>query len=104
MDDTSRRIVAFMLFAGVFALVGHTASRTPHQTGDATIILGATIGAVLLVLLAQAGGQAEGFAEGLAGITLVSSVLINGGPVFGAVNKLTAGTTKYVAPVPSKVG
>lgn len=104
MDDPSRNIVAFMLFAGLFALIGHTAAPKSSKVGDATIVLGATIGAALLTLLAQAGGQTAKFAEGLAGITLVSSVLINGKPVFGAVNKLTAGTTKYVSPTPAKVG
>ncbi len=104
MDDSSRKIVTFMLFSAVFALIGHTASQKKSSVGDVTIIIGATIGAALLTLLAQGGPQAEKYAEGLAGITLVSSVLINGVSVFGVVNKLTTGSTKYVAPAPAKVG
>lgn len=93
MDDSTRKIAAFMAFAVVFALVGHAANRTTSKVGDTTILLGGTIGAVLLALLAQAGGEAASYAEGLAGITLVSSVLINGLPVFKAVDRLTTKAT-----------
>ena len=109
METPSRQIVAFMAFAVAFGVIGHqtthptgTSSTSPLPaggSGDVRIFLGGAIGTVLLVLLAQAGDGAASFAKGLAAVTLVSSVLINGTTVFGAVSHLT-GTT---AATPAKV-
>ena len=92
-----------MAFAGIFALVGTTQrslakASPPAPNQDVKIILGTTLGTVLLFLLSEAGDGAASFAVGLAGITLISSVLINGTGVFNAINKATP-LTKPVAPV-----
>jgi hypothetical protein len=112
--NPSRQIVGFMAFAMAFAIIGHTAKTGTVTTGsgastgsalaknitgqasDVKILVGGAIGTVLLVLLASAGDGAAKFAKGLAGVTLLSSVLINGTSVFGAVSHLTG--TKTTAP------
>ena len=95
--NQQRTIVAMMTFAVVFALIGHTAklkgSSSPVDGGDVKILLGGAVGTVLLVLLGEAGESGATFAKGIAIITLVSSVLINGKPVFGGISHLTAKTT-----------
>lgn len=100
MEDPNRQIVAFMAFAMAFGLIGHhvKAPSYPATTGtDVKILVGGAIGTVLLVLLAQAGDGPAEFAKGLAIVTLVSSILINGTPVFGAVSKLSGTPAKKVA-------
>ncbi len=113
-EDPNRQIVAFMAFAVAFGLVGHhsrypgafqsPAGVGPGAGGDVKILLGGALGTVLLTLLAQAGDDAASFAKGLAALTLVSSILINGTVVFGAVNKVTGAknlpspTTKVSVP------
>ncbi len=107
METPSRQIVAFMAFAVAFGVIGHQTTHprgttsssplTPGAGGDVKIILAGAIGTVLLVLLAQAGEGAAAFAKGLAGVTLVSSILINGTTVFGAVSHLTG--TPAASPV-----
>ena len=101
MNDT-RQIVAFMAFAVAFALVGHkVAPKTSVAGTDSKIILGGAIGATLLSLLAESGETGAKFAKGLAGITLISSVMINGTNVFTGLNKLTSGVSKTVAVPPT---
>lgn len=90
MQNDQRQIIAFMAFAVAFALIGHTAKGHNVAGGDAKIVLGGGIGTVLLVLLSEAGDPGEVLAKGLAAITMISSVLINGTPVFSAVSKLTS--------------
>lgn len=88
----TRSILAMMSFAVAFALIGHTVnskSSTSKAGGDVKIILGGAIGTVLLTLLGEGGDAAASFAKGLAGVTLLSSIIINGKPVFGAVSHLT---------------
>jgi hypothetical protein len=103
MKGDQRQIVAFMTFAVLFGLVGHTIKVKNNQnTGagaDVKILLGGALGTVLLVLLSEAGSGGDQFAKGLAVITLVSSVLVNGTGVFGGISKLTAKT----APTPQLV-
>ena len=101
-NDQTRQIATFMFFAVVFALVGHTIAKTPSKTGDVKIILGGTIGAGLLALLAEMGDSPASFAKGLAEVTLLSSVLINGGPVFAAISK-KVGTTPAPTTIPHQV-
>lgn len=98
--DSTRKIVAYMAFAGGFAIVGHTvkASRgVATKGGDVKIFLGTAIGATLLALLAEGGEGGAKLATGLAAITLISSILINGVTVFTGVNNLT---TKATGPTP----
>jgi hypothetical protein len=95
MNNDRRQVVAFMAFAAIFALIGHTVKSTTGQSkagSDVKIILGAGLGTVLLTLLAEAGDGGASFAKGLAALTLISSVLINGTPVFSAVSNLTSKT------------
>ena len=108
-ESPSRQIVAFMAFAVAFGVIGHQTNHpsgtsssspiTPGASGDVKIFLGGAIGTVLLVLLAQAGDGAASFAKGLAAVTLVSSILINGNTVFGAVSHLTGTKTSTPAKV-----
>lgn len=112
MDQShdAKQIIGFMVFAVAFGVLGHN-KRHPSTVvgsaftkgvastaGDAKIILGGAIGATLLVLLAQAGEGPAAFAKGLAAVTLVSSILINGTEVFGAVSSIT-GTKSLPSPV-----
>lgn len=102
MTTGPRRIAAFMFFAVVFALIGHQvrAKTVANPVGDVRIILGGTIGTVLLALLSELGDQASAFAVGLSEVTLLSSVLINGAEVFPAISKAT--TVATVAPTTVK--
>lgn len=93
MGQDSTMIVTFLIFAGVFALIGHekkaaTSPTKATSTTPAKIILGGTIAAAALTLLSHAGEGGRKFAVGLAGVTFASSVLINGSTVFGSVNTL----------------
>lgn len=98
MDNDQRQIAVMMTFAVVFAIVGKaTKGATDQVGGDAKIILGGTLGIVLLELMAETVPALSSFAKGLAAITLLSSVLINGEPVFNAVNKTTKITTPATA-------
>lgn len=93
MNNDRRQIIGLMAFAVAFALIGHTTKAGAGQAkagADVKILLGGGLGAVLLLLLAEAGESGAQFAKGLAVLTLVSSVLINGTPVFNAVTKLTS--------------
>ncbi|MDE1881973.1 MAG: hypothetical protein KGI89_15675 [Euryarchaeota archaeon] len=87
----TRKIAGFMAFAVVFALVGRLSSvrKVANPIGDAKVIVGGTIGTVLLALLADTGEAAARFAVGVAEVTLLSSVLINGRDVFSGVNRST---------------
>lgn len=93
MGPDQRSIVGFMGAAVVFALVGDVIKKKNGQSVPAgsyvKIILGGTLGAGLLSLLAEAGGSGAEFAKGLAVITLLASILVNGADVFKGVDTLT---------------
>ena len=93
MDNDTRQIFALMAFAAAFALVGETIKKKTgaNKPGvDVKILLGGGLGAVLLILLAQAGPEGASYAKGLAAITLVASIVTNGETVFTGIDKLTA--------------
>lgn len=99
-SDPSRKIVTFMAFTVVFSLVGSTVRRRRSTassvlgTGnDVKIILGGTAATVLLTLLSDLGDAGAAWAVGLAEISLLTSVLVNGAPVFSELSKQTS-TTK----------
>lgn len=90
----SRKIVTFMAFTVVFALIGHTvkAKKGTAKTGsDVTIILGGVFAATLLTLLADLGAEGAAWAIGLSEISLLSSVLLNGAPVFSEISNQSKG-------------
>lgn len=97
METPQKQVVGFMAFAVVFGLIGETIKLSPTTTsgppvggGDVKIIIGGAIGTVLLVLLSEAGSGGETLAKGLAALTMVASILINGGPVFQKISTMTA--------------
>jgi hypothetical protein len=61
-------------------------------------VVGGTLAAGLLALLAEAGEGGAKLAVGLSGITLIASILLNGAHVFSGVSKVT-GTLKTTTPV-----
>ena len=104
MNADTRQIFALMAFAAAFALVGETIKKKAgaNKTGtDVKILLGGGLGAVLLVLLAQAGPEGASFAKGLAAITLVASVVTNGEVVFPGIDKLTGSVAKIGTTTPA---
>jgi hypothetical protein len=98
MGPDQRSIVGFMGAAVVFALVGDVIKKKNGQSVPAgsyvKIILGGTLGAGLLSLLAEAGGSGAEFAKGLAVITMLASILVNGADVFKGVDTLTGSVNK----------
>lgn len=104
LGEDSRMIVAFMFFAGVFAIIGYEKKSKTNTTqkiaNPAEIVLGGTVAAVALTLLSHAGEGGKKFAVGLAGVTFASSVLINGSSVFTSV-KILEGATGTAASTPS---
>jgi hypothetical protein len=95
-------VVAFMFFAGVFALVGYEKknSQGKKTVPPARIVLGGTVAAAALTLMSHAGEGGRKFAVGLAGVTFASSALINGSAVFGSISSLT-GSKATAASTPS---
>lgn len=75
-------IAGLMMFAGLFSLVGNTIQQggIEPKSGkvgtDGRIIIGATVGTALLVLIAHAGEAGYKFATGLATVAAVSSMLV----------------------------
>jgi hypothetical protein len=103
MGSDSRAIVGYMGAAVVFALIGDLikSKTTSVPSGSyVKIIVGGTIGAGLLALLADTGNTAGEYAKGLALITMVASILINGTDVFSGVSHVT-GTLKTTTPAPT---
>jgi hypothetical protein len=88
-----------MVFATVIALVGHSQevaqknSKLNPTVGDAQILLGGTIAAVILTLLAEAGNVGAKFGKGLAVLALLSSIALYGGGVATGLNKITGQVT-----------
>jgi hypothetical protein len=85
--DQTKVIVTFMVFTVAFALVGTNAKGGAKPGTDVKIILGGTVAAILLSLIAETGQAPADFAKGLAGVALLASVLTNGTPVFNAIDK-----------------
>jgi hypothetical protein len=90
--ESGRLIFGLMFFATGFSLVG--IELTEHQgagklvLSGPQVILGGFTGATILTLLSHAGEGGRQFAVGLATVTMVSSVLVFGAPVWKGLSNL----------------
>lgn len=105
MQEDTRTIVALMVTAVAFSLVGHEVTaisgaakgqqqpggKDPLTTGG-RIIVGGAIGTTLLVLLSHAGEGGKDFAFALTIVTFATAVLVNGGPVWTALSNALSAT------------
>ena len=120
MEAPQRKIVGFMVVAGIITLIGEYVEQGPGgslspsvaatlQANPAEaaylkaqaaaagspqpfrVILGVTAGSALLVLLSETGAPGAQFAQGLATLTLMVAVLVKGGPVWQALQKALQG-------------
>lgn len=112
---SSSKILGLMALTAVFGVIGAEIRNAKTTKGRSTsdivgvalsspflVIAGATIATVILVALADFGGDAgETLGVGLAGVTLIGTMLIQGGPVFDAVNGLFAKTKTTTKKVPA---
>jgi hypothetical protein len=106
----ARTVVGLMGMAVVFSVIGaeiNAANGTKSAAGAAfsepfIIIGGGTIAAVLLTLLSDAGESAQQFAVGLAGLACITALLVNGAPVWRAIDSFLGakptGSTGSTAP------
>jgi hypothetical protein len=124
LTNASRRIVTLMGFAVIFSVIGaeikaaNPAKNSPQPSGSssassflsapAKIILGGTIAAALLSFLAEAGQAGEEYAVGLAAVAAGTAMLVNGAPVWQALNTVfnskptgSTGTTGTTSPTPT---
>ena len=107
-----RSIVGFMGIAVIFAVIGNEIEH-PKPAGaakaggnvagstftrDTTIILGGFTGAAVLSIVAKAGDAGQQFAVGLAAVTMVSSMIFYGAPVWKAVAGATGGAGRASTP------
>jgi hypothetical protein len=81
----------------IFSVIGAEINPKASVAGKAfsepfLIIGGGTIAAVILSLIADAGNTGRQFAVGIAGLACVTSVLVNGAPVWKAINGFIGGT------------
>lgn len=96
----SSRILGLMALTAVFGVIGaEIRGQTKKTTGadklgyilgsPFLVIFGAAAATVILVSIADFGGDVgETLGVGLAGVALLGTMLIEGGPVFTAINKL----------------
>jgi hypothetical protein len=87
----SRTVAGLMGMAIIFSVIGAEINPKAADAGKAfsepfVIIGGGTIAAVILSLLADTGNTGRQFAVGLAGLACVTAVLVNGGPVWKAID------------------
>ena len=98
----ARTIFGFLGVAVIFALIGNeikpTAKTAPGVLTDSgAIIFGGFTAAAALTLISHAGEGGNQLAVGLAAVTMVSSVLVYGGPVWKALGNI-AGSSKPTKP------
>jgi len=100
----ARTVFGFVGVAVLFALIGNeikTKQQTTAGPGvlteSGTIIFGGFTAAAVLTLISHAGEGGNRLAVGLAAVTMVSSVLVYGGPVWKAING-SFGQTKPTNP------
>lgn len=93
--NSARSVAGLMGFAVLFSLIGNEVSvaqgNKPAKLANgldkgATIIIGGFVAAALLTALTGAGEAGRKFAVGLAGVTLATSALVYGGPVWHAIS------------------
>ena len=93
MQTDQRKIVGFMGIAVVFALIGdlEKSKTTSVPSSDyVTVIVGGTLAAGLLAILAEAGEGGAKFAVGLSGVAMIASILFNGASVFSSISHATS--------------
>ena len=93
----ARTVAGFMAIAIVFTVIGieikgEAKTSNPTFSQPFVVIAGGTFATGILALIAEAGDTGRQFAIGLAGLALVTAVLVNGGPVWKAAEKLVGGT------------
>ena len=96
-----REVFGFMSVAVVFAIIGNEikVAKSPAKqatgavpsilTDSGAIIFGGFTAAAALTLLSHAGEGGRQFAVGLAAVTMLSSMLVYGGPVWEALGNAT---------------
>lgn len=96
---SSRTIFGLMAAAMLFSIIGAeiTLSNPPKGQGvnvgkalssPFLILLGGTAATAILVLVAEAGEVGRKFGVGMAGLAATTAILVNGGPVWTALNNL----------------
>jgi hypothetical protein len=93
----NKTIFGFMAFAVIFSVVGAEIKRVEKAQASAltepvTIFLGGTVAAAILTLLSDTGDTGREVAVGIAGLALVTAALVNGKPVWDALNHLLGST------------
>jgi hypothetical protein len=97
----ARTIVGLLAVAMVFSIISaeigadNSTSKSKAQSAFSEpflIIAGGTIAAAILSLIADTGETGRQFGIGLAGLATVTAVLVNGGPVWTALQKLLGST------------
>lgn len=88
-----RAIVGTMAFGVLFALVG--SELTIQKGGQSTvrpitIMIGGGVATTILLVISHAGEEGAELAEGLAVVTMVTTVLVAGSPVWQWLSKLLA--------------
>lgn len=96
MDSDVRQIGGIMIAAVVFSTIGAEFASKQKQKqskviAPVTIVLGGSIAAVLLIALADFAPASASFAKGLALTALLTSIVINGAPVFSGINQVVSG-------------
>lgn len=93
--NSARSVAGLMGFAVLFSLIGNEVDVAQGNASNklsngldkgATIIIGGFVAAALLTALTGAGETGRKFAVGLAGVTLATSALVYGGPVWRAIS------------------
>jgi hypothetical protein len=101
----ARTVAGLMAIAIVFSVISAEIKVVSGAKGTTVngafsepflIIAGGTIATVILTLISDVGNSGRQFAVGLAGLACVTAVLVNGGPVWKAVNGLLG--SKNTAP------
>jgi hypothetical protein len=109
----ARSVVGLMGVAMIFSVIGAEVKALNPKTGGSkvgqafsepfVIIGGGTIATTFLVLIAGAGETGRNFAVGLSALAAIAAVLVNGGPVWTAIDNFLQAkpTTPSWATAPS---
>ena len=108
--QASRNIMMLLAFTMAFSVVGYERANMLHGQNPsnpapvgpnpATILLGGTVGGILLIGVSHAGDAGAQFAQGLAIVAAATAILVNGGPVWSLISSLY-GTSKPTTPTPT---
>lgn len=97
----ARTVAGLMGMAMIFSVIGAEIRAANPTTGGVqvgkafsepfVIIGGGTIATVMLTLISDAGETGRKFAVGLAGLAAITALLVNGGPVWKAIDSFVGG-------------